>query len=132
MHPSRTLLVVSSSIGAHVNPAIRKIENVHIGFWLLKDIGWIQDLHILGITMVIPTLLIAIWLTWHTRSDSGECAHCAAVVCWITANAIWMVGEFFYNDTTRPIASIFFGIGVVILAWHYIRSLMRRFVNSHG
>lgn len=115
-----------------MTPAIRKIENVHIGFWLLKDIGWIQDFHILGIAMVIPTLLIAIWLTWHTRRDAEECAHGAAVVCWITANAIWMVGEFFYNDTTRPIASIFFAIGVVILAWHYIRQFFGKTVSNHG
>lgn len=115
-----------------MNPEIRKIENVHIGFWLLKDIGWIQDFHILAITMVIPTLLIAIWLTWHTRRDAGECVHCAAVVCWITANAIWMVGEFFYNDTTRSVASIFFSVGVLLLACHYIRHLFVQTVNRHG
>lgn len=115
-----------------MNPGIRKIENIHIGFWLLKDIGWIQDLHILGIIMVVPTLLIALWLTWHTRHDAGECAHGAAVVCWISANAIWMVGEFFFNDTTRPIASLFFGLGVLILAWYYIHRIICVIGGSDG
>lgn len=109
-----------------MNTSIRKIENVHIAFWLLKDIGWIQDLHLLGITMVIPTLLMAVWLTWHTRHDRGECCHSAAVVCWIVANAIWMIGEFFLNDSTRPYASIFFALGVMILGWHYTTRLISK------
>jgi hypothetical protein len=23
---------------------LRKLENMHIAFWLLKDVGWVQDL----------------------------------------------------------------------------------------
>jgi hypothetical protein len=109
-----------------MNESIRRIENVHIGFWLLKDIGWIQDIHILGMVMVLPTFLIALWLTWHTRHNRGECCHSAAVVCWIAANAIWMVGEFFYNDSTRSVASLFFVLGLTILVFHYTTSFVRR------
>ncbi len=99
--------------------SLRRIENLHIAFWLLKDLGWVQDIHVLGLVMVVPTLSVAIWLTWHMRHERSELAHNAAVCCWIIANAIWMIGEFFLQDSTRPQATIFFGIGLSILTVHY-------------
>jgi hypothetical protein len=107
--------------------SIRKIENLHIGFWLLKDIGWVRDLHTLGIAMVVPTLFIAIWLTWKLRHNFSELTHNIAVCCWITANAIWMVGEFFYDDGTRPIATVFFAIGIASIALYYGKQVAARF-----
>jgi len=108
-----------------MQPRLRKLENMHIAFWLLKDVGWVQDLHVLGITMVIPTLAVAVWLTWKMRDDLAELAHNVAVCCWIIANGIWMVGEFFYNDGTRPLATVFFMIGVAALASFYVWSWLR-------
>jgi hypothetical protein len=97
---------------------------MHIAFWLLKDVGWVQDLHILRIAMVVPTLAVAMWLTWKMRDDTAELAHNLSVCCWIIANAIWMIGEFFYNDSTRPLATIFFILGVTTLlafyAWSWL------------
>jgi hypothetical protein len=109
---------------------LRKLENLHIAFWLLKDVGWVQDLHILGITMVIPTLAVALWLTWKMRHEIAELAHNAAVCCWIIANGIWMIGEFFYNDGTRPLATIFFMVGlaplVAFYAWSWLRPQVKQ------
>jgi hypothetical protein len=31
-----------------------------------------------------------------------------------------MLGEFYYSDTTRPQASVFFGLGILVLAWYYL------------
>jgi hypothetical protein len=107
--------------------SVRKIENLHIGFWLLKDIGWVRDLHVLGIAMVVPTLFIALWLTWKLRHDFSELTHNIAVCCWITANAIWMVGEFFYDDGTRPYATIFFTIGIAAIALYYLKQVISFF-----
>jgi hypothetical protein len=98
---------------------IRKIENLHIIFWLVKDFGWVQDIHLLGMIMVFPTLIIALWLTWQMRADLAECAHNVAVCCWITANSIWMAGEFFFEDGTRPVATIFFSLGIAVLVTYY-------------
>ncbi len=114
-----------------MNASIRRIENVHIAFWLLKDIGWIHDLYLLGVAMVIPTLAIALWLTWHTRHDRAERCHSTAVVCWIVANAIWMVGEFFFNDSTRHYASAFFALGIAVLAWHYTTALIGKCIKGN-
>jgi len=38
----------------------RKLENLHIVFWLFKDISWCMIWRELGILMIIPTLSVAI------------------------------------------------------------------------
>ena len=38
----------------------RKMENLHIVFWLFKDIAWCMIWKPLGIAMIFPTLTIAI------------------------------------------------------------------------
>jgi thiol:disulfide interchange protein len=99
--------------------SLRQVENLHIAFWLLKDLGWVQEIHVLGLFMVVPTLAVAIWLTWQLRHELAELAHNLAVCCWIVANAIWMVGEFFYHDSTRGYATIFFAVGIATLGVYY-------------
>lgn len=36
---------------------VRKMENLHIIFWLLKDMSWAMGWKIVGICMIAPTLL---------------------------------------------------------------------------
>ena len=36
----------------------RKMENLHIVFWLFKDISWCMIWRPLGIAMIFPTLFI--------------------------------------------------------------------------
>lgn len=38
--------------------AYRKMENLHIVFWLFKDIAWCMFWKPLGMIMIIPTLAI--------------------------------------------------------------------------
>ena len=78
---------------------IRKMENMHIAFWLMKDISWCMLWKELGITMIVPTLSVAIWIAWKNRHIKSELAHNLAVVLWISANAYWMISDFFYFDT---------------------------------
>jgi hypothetical protein len=75
--------------------ALRKKENFHIVLWLVKDFAWIMDFKILGLSMALPTVLLAIYLTWFSRKDKTEFAHNLAVMFWICANVIWMFGEFY-------------------------------------
>lgn len=106
----------------------RKMENLHILFWLLKDIGWCLIWKPLGITMVVPTLIIAIVICWRTRHLISELAHNLAIVFWITANSYWMTSEFFGFDTIKIagnitgkyLALIPFLIGLLILIWYYL------------
>ena len=61
----------------------RRMENLHIVFWLLKDIGWCLVWKPLGMVMVIPTLAIAIVIAWRTRYMFAELCHNLAIAFWI-------------------------------------------------
>jgi hypothetical protein len=69
----------------------RKLENLHIVFWLFKDISWCMIWQTLGIIMVIPTLSVAIYISYRTRNIKSELAHNLAVAFWISANSYWMI-----------------------------------------
>lgn len=106
----------------------RQMENMHILFWLIKDISWCMVWKPLGILMIAPTLGIALIITWRTRSLKSELAHNLAIVFWISANSYWMLSEFFGFDTVRigtitdgkHLAIIPFSIGLAILAYYYL------------
>ena len=103
-----------------MNTILREYENFHIVLWLIKDTCWVLDLKIPGLIMILPTLAVAIYLTWKHRALNSELFHNIAVVSWLCANSIWMIGEFFFNDTLRPIAIVFFTIGVLVVFSYYI------------
>ena len=106
----------------------RRMENMHIAFWLMKDISWCMIWRELGITMIVPTLSVAIWIAWRNRDIKSELAHNLAIVFWISANAYWMISEFFEFDTImiwgnftgKHLALIPFTLGAIILLYYYI------------
>lgn len=106
----------------------RKMENLHIVFWLFKDVAWCLGLKILGITMIVPTLTIAVVISWRTRRMMSELCHNIAIAVWISANSYWMISEFLGFDdkivwgeyTFKQLALIPFGIGVLILTFYYL------------
>ncbi len=97
----------------------RKIENVHVALWLLKDVSWISDWRFLGLFMVVPTLVVALKICWDTRKQAGDLVHNIAVALWICANTTWMIGEFYYDDGTRHVAKVFFYSGMGLLVAYY-------------
>lgn len=106
----------------------RKMENLHIVFWLFKDISWCMTWRYLAIAMIIPTLIIAIVISWRTRQYMSELCHNIAITVWITANSYWMISEFFHFDgiiiygdiTYKYLAIIPFAIGILLLAFYYL------------
>ena len=106
----------------------RKMENLHIVFWLFKDISWCMIWRPLGIAMIFPTLFIAIIITVRTRQFMSEVCHNMAIVVWISANSYWMISEFLHFDslpligdiTYKHLAIIPFSMGIVILGYYYI------------
>ena len=106
----------------------RKMENLHIVFWLFKDISWCMSWRFLGIAMIVPTLIIAIVITWRTRHMVSEWAHNLAIVLWISANSYWMISEFYHFDemwvyagiTYKHLAVVPFVSGILLLAWFYL------------
>ncbi|MFD0792889.1 hypothetical protein ACFQZX_04630 [Mucilaginibacter litoreus] len=105
----------------------RKMENLHIVFWLFKDIGWCLIWKPLGIVMIIPTLVISIVIAYRTRQMMSELCHNLAITFWISANSYWMISEFMNFDhlqvsgwiTYKHLALIPFLLGVFCLAFYY-------------
>ena len=106
----------------------RKMENLHIVFWLFKDVAWCLFWKPLGIVMIIPTLTIAIIIAWRTRHLISELCHNLAICFWIFANSFWMVTEFIGIDehivtgsiTYKHLAIIPFVMGLLSLAYYYL------------
>ncbi|GEO09309.1 hypothetical protein SAE01_18050 [Segetibacter aerophilus] len=99
----------------------RRIENLHIVFWLLKDLSWAMLWKPMGLIMIIPTIGAALLITWQTRAIKSELLHNLAVDFWIIANAYWMLTEFYSkNDSLRFYTIIPFSIGLIIIAYYYI------------
>lgn len=106
----------------------RKMENLHIVFWLFKDVAWCMFWRPLGIAMIIPTLTISIVIAYRTRHLFSELAHNLAITVWIIANSFWMCSEFFEIDTQiiwgnftiKHLAMIPFFTGILILVYYYL------------
>lgn len=106
----------------------RKMENLHIVFWLFKDVSWCMIWRPLGIAMIFPTLIIAIIIAYRTRQLMSELCHNIAIVVWIAANSYWMITEFWGIDENivygsisyKHIAIIPFVLGILILAYYYM------------
>src|SRR4051812_3833605 len=99
----------------------RKTENLHIVFWLLKDLSWAMLWKPLGIFMIIPTMTAALLITYQTRHIKSELLHNLAVDFWIVANGYWMLTEFFSkNDSLRYYTIIPFSIGLIIISYYYL------------
>jgi len=105
--------------------SVRNGENLHILFWLLKDLCWVMDARVAGLVLVAPTVCVAVWICWRSRSDRSGFVHALAVVLWILANSTWMIGEFFLADGTRPYAIGLFVLGLMVLAFHYLAGWLR-------
>jgi hypothetical protein len=99
----------------------RRMENLHILFWLVKDTCWCISLKWLGITMIFPTLLVAVLICWRTRHMVSEFTHNLAVIFWISANSYWMITEFLnWEESTKFYALIPFGLGLITLLYYYL------------
>ena len=111
----------------HIPYKFRRVENLHILLWLIKDACWALNLKIPALIMIIPTMLVALLITYQTRKITGELLHNLAINFWITANCTWMIGEFFGWDVNligpyglRQFSVLPFGIGLLILGYYYL------------
>lgn len=124
----------------YVIPArFRRMENMHIVFWLVKDISWCMIWRELGLAMFAPTLVIAIIISWQNRKVKAELAHNLAITFWICANGYWMISEFFHFDaiiiwrefTGKHMSLIPFITGALILLYYYAVQRPREIKLKH-
>ncbi len=97
------------------------MENLHILFWLAKDICWCLVFKTVGIAMIVPTLSIAIFIAWRTRHIMAELTHNIAITLWISANSMWMIAEFLeVDEQVKPYCIIPFALGLLVLFYYYL------------
>jgi len=74
---------------------LRHLENLHIPLWLIKDTCWMMQWKTIGVSMVLPTVAVAIYICFITRKSPLRFWPNVAVTLWLSANSTWMLGEFF-------------------------------------
>ncbi len=110
----------------YIPARFRRVENLHILFWLIKDACWAMNVKPMAMFMIIPTVGVALMITWQTRFIISEFLHNVAVILWITANCTWMVGEFYGWEENligsyglRQLSLIPFTLGLLVLFYYY-------------
>jgi hypothetical protein len=100
---------------------IRKLENIHIVFWLVKDTCWMLEYKLLGALMVLPTIGLCIWIILKTKNTNDVFVN-LAVLCWISANSFWMLMEFFNHNIYKNYAAIPFACGFLFVGIFYAKN----------
>jgi hypothetical protein len=98
----------------------RKMENLHIVFWLFKDVAWCMVWKPLGIVMIFPTLIVSVIIAWRTREMMSEFCHNLAITVWISEFAGFDTKHLYNDYTYKHLAIIPFVLGLLCLAFYYI------------
>lgn len=99
---------------------IRRFENLHILLWLIKDTSWMLEWRVLGITMMFPTLVVAVLILLKTLKETEFYIN-LAIFFWICANSYWMCCEFFGHVEYKNYAAIPFALGLLSTGYFYYR-----------
>lgn len=78
----------------------REYENVHILFWIGKDCFWCWFIDYMWVIFFIPTLLIAFdfcYVSLRGKNMVIDHAHYISQLLWVSANATWGAGEFWFS-----------------------------------
>lgn len=101
---------------------VKHYENLHIPLWLLKDTCWMLHWKTMGITMIFPTVLVALIIaikTWKEKTDDFWIN--LAVLFWISGNSYWMTCEFFKHEDIKNFAGIPFVAGMISVGYFYFK-----------
>lgn len=93
-------------------------DRIHILFWLCKDSSWLLGFKFLGTILIIPTIGVSLAMVWLNRNDRLPFLIELAVLCWICANSIWMIDEF-YELGIKFISIYLFLSGIGIILYSY-------------
>ena len=88
----------------------RVFENFHILLWLIKDTCWVLESKVIGVSMILPAILMAILITKRSY-QTPEFYVNLSVFFWITANSFWMCSEFFNFPEYKYITAYPFAFG---------------------
>jgi hypothetical protein len=99
---------------------VRHSENLHVFFWLIKDSFWMMEWKIPAVFMILPTVLMAVYILIQSKSNMLSFIPNAAVLCWILANAIWMLDEF-YLAGLKFYSIIPFILGLIFMFYYIFK-----------
>ncbi|MCC6371919.1 MAG: hypothetical protein IT236_13025 [Bacteroidia bacterium] len=103
---------------------VKKFENLHIVFWLIKDTCWMLEVKWLGALMVLPTIGVAFYIILQTFKTREVYVN-LAILFWISANSFWMCMEFFNNNHYKNFAAIPFALGFIFVGIYYFKGLAK-------
>jgi hypothetical protein len=101
---------------------VRGCENVHIYFWICKDLGWILNNKVLGMFFGTCALLWLVLLFYHAlqNKNNEEVYFLIPAFLWLFANYLWMSGNLLYNsDCYRFVASCLEMVGLVMIVFYF-------------
>lgn len=102
----------------------RHFENFHILLWLIKDTCWLLEWRTAGTIMLVPTILVAIYLT--AKSFSKNLFWVNLAICfWISANGYWMLCEFYEHVELKHYAIYPFCAGLISVSVFFIREFRK-------
>ncbi len=96
---------------------IRKTENLHVFFWLIKDMCWMMEIKLFALFMIIPTVLMAFYIMYVLRKQIDLLVVNIAVSCWILANSFWMLSDFF-TAIPKLLSLPFFIAGIICMCYY--------------
>jgi hypothetical protein len=110
------------SIVSKIFFTIRKDENIHIYFWICKDLGWIFNCKEVGILFGTCALFWMIILGYdhYNKKDYEEIYFLFSTFLWLFANYLWMIGNLIYGtDIFRFCSSCIMMIGLISIIFYF-------------
>ena len=93
---------------------IRKIENLYVVCSILKSMCWMMGFKSIAVFMILPTLLMAFYVMFHSNKNIGFLTVNIAMICWIAANSAWMLHDF-YKMLPILVSQVLFAVGMVAM-----------------
>ncbi|MBC7382687.1 MAG: hypothetical protein H7296_06780 [Bacteroidia bacterium] len=83
-----------------------------------------MDWKVTATIMFFPVLIMAIFICFKTRKDVLFLIPNMAVLCWLSANSLWMLGEFY--EFKYLVMALFFFITGALLIFYYLFLIFRK------
>lgn len=93
---------------------IRKIENLYVVCWLMKDMCWMLAFKYLALFMILPTILLAVYVLVLSKKSMINLSVNISMICWIAANSAWMIHDF-YMIIPIEVSKVLFSTGIVTM-----------------
>lgn len=119
---------LANNIGIPLTPdlffSVRYVENIHLYFWLLKDLAWSLRYTDFGMTFGTIAVLFLGVLYYNAikTTSSEEILYVITMTFWLIGNYLWMMGELQYDDDgiARPRGRALMIVGICIQILYHI------------